>query len=298
LTSRVAEIIPEFGINGKRRITVGQLLTHTSGMPLGLAPVPLEKMGDLAANFEAICSMSPLTAPGTTVSYSASIGFVVLGELIRRLDPQGRPYRQIMNEDLLAPLKMTSSVVGSRADLGPRRVPIAVSDAEPNVFGAAVLLRLNEVLTETAELPGGGGWSSAEDMLRFAEMLRLGGALDGVRILSPAMVQLASSIHTGERPNNLMTMMREENFIAEAPANLGLGFTVRGEGIHFTQFGTLASPRTFGALGIGSMLFWVDPERELSCVILTAGLLGQYNNYRRFQKLSDMAIASLVDLRL
>ena len=87
--------------------------------------------------------------------------------------------------------------------------------------------------------------------------------------------------------------MQEENLMEAQPANLGLGFTIRGPGVHLTPFGTLSSPATFGALGIGSMVYWVDPERELSVVMLTAGLLGQHNNYTRFQRWSDMLLSAL-----
>jgi len=293
LTTRIAEIIPEFAANGKQRITLEHVLTHTSGMPLGV-PVPLEQMGDLDANMRAIYAMAPQSTPGEVVSYSASVGYAILGDLVRRFDPRGRSYRQIMQEDLLTLLRMTSSVVGMRPDLEARRVPIVVTDMAPNVFGVSLLVKMNELLTETAEIPGSGGWSSGDDMLRFAEMLRRGGELDGARILSPPMLKLATTIHTSERPNSLYVMMREENFFEASPANLGLGFTIRGSGIHLTRFGTLASPSTFGALGIGSMVYWVDPERNLSVVMLTSGLLGQYNNYSRFQRWSDMLISSLV----
>jgi CubicO group peptidase (beta-lactamase class C family) len=295
LTTRIADVIPEFAANGKQRITLEHVLTHTSGMPLGV-PVPLELMGDLDANMKAIYAMAPQSTPGEVVSYSASVGYAILGDLVRRFDARGRSYRQIMQEDLLTPLRMTSSVVGMRPDLATRRVPIVVTDTAPNVFGVTLLVKMNELLTETAEIPGSGGWSSGADMLRFAEMLRRGGELDGARILSPAMLKLATTIHTGERPNNLYVMMREENLFEASPANLGLGFTIRGSGIHLTPFGTLAAPSAFGALGIGSMVYWVDPERDLSVVMLTAGLIGQYHNYSRFQRWSDMLISSLVRL--
>jgi CubicO group peptidase (beta-lactamase class C family) len=83
-------------------------------MPLGLPPIPIEQIGDLDANIRAICNMAPQATPGQVVSYSASIGFTLLGELIRRFDPRGRPYRQILTEDLLHPLGMADSAVGSR----------------------------------------------------------------------------------------------------------------------------------------------------------------------------------------
>lgn len=294
LTTRIAEVIPEFAANGKQRITLGHVLTHTSGMPLGWPPgIGYDKMGDLAANMQAIYGVAPQSTPGEVVSYSATIGYAILGELVRRFDPQRRGYARIMNEDLLAPLGMADSIVGSRPDHAARRVPVVVTDTAPNVFGKALLTKWPEIVNETAEIPGSGGWSTGPDMLRFAEMLRRGGELDGARILSPAMLQLARTIHTGEKPNSLYVMMSEENQFAASPANLGLGFTVRGQGVHLTPFGTLASPQTFGALGVGSMVYWVDPEREISAVMLTAGLLGQYNNYTRFQRWSDMLIASL-----
>lgn len=292
LTTRIAEVIPEFGANGKQRITLAHVLTHTGGLPLGLPPIPLELMGDLEANMRAIYAIAPQSPPGAVVSYSASIGYAVLGELVRRLDHAGRSYRQIMHEDLLAPLGMRDSSIGGRPDLVARRAPVVVTDTAANVFPPALLMRMNE-LAETAEIPGSGGLSSGPDMLRFAEMLRRGGELDGARILSPAMLKLATAIHTGARPNSLHVMMQEENLMEAQPANLGLGFTIRGPGIHLTPFGTLSSPATFGALGIGSMVYWVDPERELSVVMLTAGLLGQHNNYTRFQRWSDMLLSAL-----
>ena len=42
LTTKAAEIIPEFGCKGKHRVTIAQLLSHTAGMSAGLPPVPLE----------------------------------------------------------------------------------------------------------------------------------------------------------------------------------------------------------------------------------------------------------------
>ncbi len=296
-TTRLAEVIPEFSVNGKQRITLFHVLTHTSGMPLGWPPgITYETMGDLDANMRAIFSMAPQSTPGDVVSYSATIGYAILGDLVRRFDKQGRSYREILNDDLLAPLGMRDSTIGSRPELEARRVPVVVTDTAPNVFGVPMLVKMNELVNETAEIPGSGGLSTGPDMLRFAEMLRRGGELDGARILSPAMLELATTIHTGDRPNSLYVMMREENLFDASPANLGLGFTIRGPGIHLTPFGTLSSPSTFGALGIGSMAYWVDPERGLSVVMLTAGLIGQYNNYSRFQRWSDMITASIGEM--
>ena len=79
------------------------------------------------------------------------------------------------------------------------------------------------------------------------------------------------------------------------PAYLGLTFFLRGEGIFPTPLGVSTSPGTYAGLGAGSTLFWVDPERDLTFVCLTAGLLEEAASTMRFQRLSDMAVAAVVD---
>jgi hypothetical protein len=86
----------------------------------------------------------------------------------------------------------------------------------------------------------------------FAEALRRGGELDGARILSPALLDLATRNHTGAQPNPLFDHMREMRGWDEFPAMLGLGFFLRGEGLFPMPFGLTASPRAFGGLGAGS----------------------------------------------
>ena len=55
------------------------------------------------------------------------------------------------------------------------------------------------------------------------------------------------------------------------------------------------SPRTFGGRGAGSSMFWVDPERALTFVLLTAGLLEESRNLDRCQRLSDLVQAAVID---
>ena len=49
------------------------------------------------------------------------------------------------------------------------------------------------------------------------------------------------------------------------------------------------------SLGAGSSMFWVDPERDLTFVLLTAGLLEETANLDRCQRLSDLVQAAVVD---
>ena len=67
---------------------------------------------------------------------------------------------------------------------------------------------------------------------------------------------------------------------------------MRGDAICHGLFGTLTSPRTFGNYGAGSSLFWVDPERQMTFVCLTAGVMNGVDNIERFQRLSDIAVSA------
>jgi CubicO group peptidase (beta-lactamase class C family) len=294
LTTRVADIIPEFAAKGKQRVTLAHLLTHTGGMSSGFPPVPPELLGDLETVVTAVCQQGLEARPGHEVSYSPMTAHAVLGEIVRRIDGGSRSFGQILGQDVFAPLNMHDTALGLRADLAARKVPVVVRDRTEGLFPPEVLESFNSLITEDAEIPGGGAVSTAADIFRFAEMLRRGGELDGARILSPAIIQLATTNHTGTRPNNLWNYAREERGWDAFPAFLGLSFFLRGTGICPTYFGTMASPGTFGGVGAGTTMFWIDPERELSFVCLTAGGLEEANSMERFQRLSDVVLAAAV----
>ncbi|MBI3767168.1 MAG: beta-lactamase family protein [Deltaproteobacteria bacterium] len=294
LTTPVAEILPEFGNRGKQRITVFQLLTHTSGLPVALPPIPPELMGSLEPMVAAICEQVLEARPGTVVNYSPLTAHALLAEIVRRLDGGERRFRDIVADEILQPLGMTDTWLGARPDLAARRVPVVVRDRSPGLFSAEALESFNTLINDEAEVPGAGAYATAADLGRFAEALRCGGALDGARILAPTTLRLATTNHTGLCPNLLWSYARELRGWEDFPAFIGLTFWLRGEGVFTAPFGTLASPGTFGHLGAGTTMFWADPERELVFVCLTAGAIEETCSLERFQRLSDLVLASVV----
>jgi len=293
LTTPIAEVIPEFGIRGKKRITVGHLLTHTAGISADLPPtLPLDQVGNLQAYVAAACEMRLLRIPGQVVSYNPFTAHAILAEMVRRLEGGKRPFRQILAEELFEPLGMKDTSMGLRPDLASRRVPVVVRDRTPSLFEAPLLEATNVFFTEETEIPAGGVFSTVLDIYRFTEMLRRGGELDGVRVLSPSILRLATTNHTGTQPNDLFDCLREMHGWPEFPAFLGLGFFMRGEGVFPTPLGLTTSPGTFAGLGAGSTMFWVDPERDLTFVCLTAGLPEEGASLLRFQRLSDLVVAA------
>lgn len=292
LNTRVADVIPEFARNGKQRVTIAQLLSHTGGMPFLVANLPPQAIGNLRATVEAICEIALNSRPGESVSYSARVSYDVLGEIVTRLD-NARPFRTIIEDDILKPLGMHSTAIGARPDLQQRRAPVVARAAtEMNLQLAA----RDAQLRPDSELPGGGGFSTVDDMYRFMEMLRANGTLDGTTIVSRSTLELARSNQTGRLPNNTLAAQIEARGWEPFPAFLGLGFFLRGDGLGFpAPFGSLASPTTYGSIGAGSAVAWVDPRSDLSFVCLTTGLMDQVDSHLRFQRLADIVHGCVID---
>jgi CubicO group peptidase (beta-lactamase class C family) len=295
LTTPVAEVIPEFGVKGKQRVTVAQLLTHTGGMPVELPFLLPDQMGSTEAVALAVCNQALQSKPGGIVCYSPIGAFAVLGEIVRRIDGGSRPFRQIMEEDLFVPLGMKSTSLCRRSDLTSRLAPVVVRDRTAGIIPPEALESINVMHSETFEMAGGGALGTAHDLFRWAEMLRGKGQLDGVRILSPALLRLAVTNHTGSEINHIFDAMCEARGWDPFPAYLGLGFFLRGVGIYPMPFGLTASSDTFGGLGAGSTMFWVDPQRDLAFVCLTTGVMEDSRNFERLARLSDLVLAAVTD---
>ncbi len=296
LTTPVAEIIPEFGIKGKQRVTVGQILTHCSGLnteiPYGL---PVDQLPNIEAVTAAISNERLLMSSGEMVMYNCVAAFSVLGVIVQRLDERKRPYRQILREDLFEPLGMMDTTMGLPDRSRQRLVPVVVRDRTPGLFDPFLLEAFNILANEETELPSGGIIGTGIDTFRFMEMMRRGGELDGVRILSPATVKFATTVQTAGMQNHILDYMKEMYGWADSELQLGVTFFVRGDGIKVNPLGLATSPGTFAAFGAGSTMTWVDPVRDLTYVFLSAGLLEEGASIMRHQRLADLAVAAVVD---
>ncbi len=294
LTTRVSAVIPEFSGGPREAVTFYDLLTHSSGLPsvfLARPDMYIDRLDEVVA---AICAELQCEAPpGERVTYAPMAAHALMGEAVRRLDPAHRSYRRLVEEEIFAPLEMRDSSIGVRRDLKSRHVVPDFIDPMPiQHLGHSNLGPNGAFEEEHGEMPWVGAISTVPDLVRFAEMLRCGGTLDGARILSPALLEQAVINRTGDKPNELYKELALSRGWQPSPAYIGLGFFLRGEAICHHQFGTLSSPRTFGHTGAGSTIFWVDPARDLTFVCLTAGVINEADNIERFQRLSDMVLAA------
>jgi CubicO group peptidase (beta-lactamase class C family) len=125
----------------------------------------------------------------------------------------------------------------------------------------------NQALAPPVFLSGGGGCvSTLADYHRFAEMLRNGGELDGVRLLAPGTVDYMASNHL---PGGVDLSAFGRQLFSETTFD-GVGF---GLGVSVTLDPVKAKvPGSFGDFGWGgaaSTAFWIDPIEDLSVVFLT-----------------------------
>ena len=295
LTTKVRDMLPEFTGAPREEATFYHLLTHTAGMPGVWTPRPGMYLDRLADLYDAVIeNVHGVVPPGERCDYSPLVNHVLMGMTLVRHDPKGRDYQTLLREDLFEPLGMTSTSMGLREDLRERHV-------KPDMRGTVPIKHLSRDMegdhalfeSPLTEAPHVGCASTAGDLWRFAEMLRRGGELDGARILSPRMIEVARKVHTGDMPNELYKAAHLRAGWPVAPAYMGLGFNVRGTKIVNHQLGTLTSPETFGNYGAGSTLLWVDPELDVSFAACSAGVMTQTANIERFQKLSDLVVSAM-----
>lgn len=288
----VAEAIPEFAANGKGPVSILHLLTHTSGLSDRSPFDDWSLTMDVARVVEwAARRDRPRWRPGERVGYSPIVAHSVATEAVRRLDGRDMTVSELVRERVLEPAGMDRTTMGRP---GERCVPLKV--VEPlGSFPAAVIEAFDAAAgTPGRELPAAGMWGTAGDVARFAEAMRRQGLGARARMLSPAMARLAVRDLTGHLPAELSPFEAADAPFPVPPASYGLSFKLRGDGTRRHPYGSLVSPATFGVVGLGSTMMWVDPATDLSFSILTAGLIEETHSLRRFERLSSIVASALV----
>lgn len=238
LDDPVVSYIPTFGGGDKDKVTIRQLLTHTSGLPAGrdiwrIAQTPLEA--------RALVLSTPLEGrPGAQYIYS-DLGADVLGLLIEVVS--GEPLDKFLTRRVFEPLGMNETMYRPADSLRYRIAPTEVTP--PRGYP----LR-GEVHDENAYALGGvaghaGLFSTAADLSVFAQMMLNGGEYNGVQIISKQTVELFTSRAFGHR---------------------ALGWDT-AEGDYGS--GRYLGPTAYGHTGFTGTSMWIDPEREMFVILLT-----------------------------
>jgi CubicO group peptidase (beta-lactamase class C family) len=268
----VADIIPEFASNGKDRVLVQQLFTHTCGFPH--APFrPLDWL-DKQRRLERFTQWRLTWEPGSRYEYHPTASMWVIAEIIERCS--GQDFRDFIRERVLQPLGLEDLYVGLPADQNDRVVPCApvgerLTASDYAALGLPmppetevtedVILNFNKPEIRAVGVPGGGGIMSAAALALFYQAL-LHGGLAGRRVWSPEMLENARTVRSGALADPLYGKL----------ANRALGIIIAGDADrHHRGFGHGNSPETFGHNGAGGQLAWADPVSGLSLGYVTSG---------------------------
>lgn len=269
LEAPVAAYWPEFAQAGKDRILVRHILSHHCGVCFADAAAPgdIFDYGRMIRILEAQPAAWP---PGTRGAYNTvNIGYL-LGEVVRRVT--GQPIRDFLQENVCKPLAADYRIGVEEADLG--RIAMVYPNAEENAMmtegkaGDSPLSRawkpmprpfntdvFNDSRFRTAGVPSFGGFGTARAMARIYAALAGGGAIDGIRILSPEAVARATTTQWEE----------EADGMTGRPMRMSMGFWKNTPG--YAPMGP--NSEAFGHLGSGGARALADPERNLALAYVT-----------------------------
>jgi CubicO group peptidase (beta-lactamase class C family) len=274
------------------------LLRHTSGLTYGFQMrtnvdaayrtgkvEPFAQKEGLQGFIDGLAKIPLEFSPGTAWNYSVATD--VLGYLIEVIS--GVPFAQFLQQRILGPLGMVDTAFHVSEDRLGRFTECYSIGADGKL--APAIQGWPTFKTAPAAPSGGGGLvSTMADYLRFCEMLRRGGELDGVRLLGPKTLQLMRSNHLpGQKElNEVSVSMFAESIYA------GIGF-----GLGFAMTTDVAKTGLAGSLGeywwggMASTAFWIDPVEDLSVVFMTQLIPSSLYPIRR--ELRTLVNAAIVD---
>lgn len=274
----VARYVEEFGANGKERVTVRHVLTHTAGVRLA-QEVDVWRMSWEDA-LAAVCRapLAPDWVPGERAAYDASAAFHVLGEMVQRVD--GRAFDAYVSEEVFERLDMPDSWMA----LTPSRFASYASEGRIGVMYDTTTKAsprpkpgFDDGRALGRVLPSGSGVGPMRDLVRFAACLLGGGTLDGQRVLSRQTVDTMAARHRAGMVDETFGMV----------IDWGLGLLVNS--FHYREratsygFGRHASRRAAGHGGRQSSLVFFDPPHRLAVALCCNGMPGEPGNHRRTQ---------------
>jgi len=283
LADPVSRFVPAFasttvsvaGPNGptvvaaKRAITIRDLLTHTAGISYGTEPrlaaayeakglgpaagrgwYFADKDDGVCPSIERLATVPFLAQPGEEWVYGYNTD--VLGCVVERVT--GQSLESVVKSRITGPLGLSDTQFFLPAAQRTRLAAVYGSGPDGTIVRAAegASGQGHYVDGPRRSFSGGAGLlSTARDYARFLEAMRLGGALEGVRILSPRAVQLMTT-----------------NQVGTLHSTTGLGFGLGFETTDRYGANGMDSVGSFGWSGAYGTTYRVDPDARLVMVLM------------------------------
>jgi CubicO group peptidase (beta-lactamase class C family) len=262
----------------QRPVSFRDLLRHTAGLTYGghagpdawlpvddcYAPAGVRGPGSDqgAEDFLDRLGHVPLAfQPGSAWLYSMATD--ACGALVEVLS--GRPLPAFLAEEIFGPLGMKDTDFFAPPEKLDRLAANYLAQ-EDGQLALADDPQASEFAAPRGFASGGAGLvGTTADYLRFCEMLRRGGELDGARILGPRTIELMHANHLPGGRDLAETAMSADISEVRPGVGFGLGFAVN---LGQAQSGGYGVGDYYWA-GAASTLFWVDPREDLSVVFMT-----------------------------
>jgi beta-N-acetylhexosaminidase len=246
LDAPVSRYLPEWA-NGpqpewRAKVTVRNLMTHTSGLP---AFKEYWRTSKGKADTLRMIFAEPLEyQPGTKMVYS-DLGIILMAEIIQRLT--GEPLDQLAKEYIFDPLGMNNSMYNPPKTIWPAIAPTEMDDRYRH------RLLQGEVHDENAYAIGGvsghaGVFSTSPDLAAFCQMLLNGGVYAHKRVVGRAT----------------LAEFTQPQAVAQNERTLGWVVPTKS-----SSSGQYFSAHSYGHTGFTGTSIWIDPDRQLFVVLLT-----------------------------
>lgn len=224
----VARYWPEFAANGKERVKVSQLMSHSAGLSGWKEPINSEDLYDWDKVTSLLAAQAPYWEPGTAPGYHAVTQGYLVGEVIRRIT--GRSLGTVFREEIAEPLGadfhigLPPSEDARVADLIPPPPGSGISERSEDPLPANMannpgidVLATRSRAWRGAEIPAAGGTGNARSVAEIQTILANGGVAKGKRFLSEAGCRKA-----------LELQIEGMDLILGVPVRFGLGFGLSG----------------------------------------------------------------------
>jgi CubicO group peptidase (beta-lactamase class C family) len=240
LRAPVSRYRPGFACNSKGKITIEQLMRHTSGLRAHVYFAETCATRDEA--LQAIDRDSLVSTPGAKTEYS-DLNFMLIGSIVEQIT--GKSLAANFRARFSAPLGMNSTMFTPPSSLADRIAPTGED-------GVWKLPRPRPLVNDqNAALLGGvsghaGLFTTTGDLMKMVRMLMNGGELAGNRYIAASTVR---------------RFLRK----TEWPRAIGWDMVTTGK----SSAGTRFSANSWGHLGFTGTSIWVDPEKDLAVILLS-----------------------------
>ncbi len=278
-------------VPAKRPITIKHLLTHTAGFAYDFsAKSPVKELYEKAEILEAgslqefitrLAKLPLVNQPGEAFNYGVNID--VLGYLVQVVS--GETFEDYMQHHIFDPLHMKDTGFDVPEEKMSRLAKLYEHDpANKKALRPVAKPPYGTYAEKGKGFPSGGGglFSTAQDYLRFGQMLLNGGKLDGKQLLGRKTVELMTA-------NNL-TFLETGRLPGSGSEGFGLGGSVRLDVAKENQLGSLGQ---FGWDGAATTTFRIDPKERTVALLLCQHL--PFNEHGIFARFYTLFYAALVD---